>query len=369
MSEWQGVINTTAKQYLSGAIDSTIRNRKIFKLLQDRGRIVLNVNGFDTTWDVQFKLPPISTYGDAQLLNFTRHDLWRQLNLAWSGYVGTDAMTYKEYRMNSGLAAIIRRYDKMIPNLVKGMLQTANGEVYVDGTLAANTQRWMGLKSFMGDDGATTAADKVANPSGTYAGHSYGLASEGGTWTSALPGGTPPNHVLANDWPNGSGSPEYDFMSPLLVNWSSTSWNTNSTLWADNAERVLQQTTNWLRNKGGPDGTPDIFNLAVDLFNDYQNLQAAKFRVIVPHSEGQDLGYGDTLNQNGVMIDSDFDCPAGEGYALNVDFMELMCIQDKLFEVDGPDWDPRQQEYLTAVKHFGNLRFHPKHFARLKSYA
>lgn len=367
MAEWTGVIKTTAKKYLKGAIDGTVRRRILFKLLEEKGRIQMNRDGgWDQTWDIEYKQPPVNPYGDGGVISFSRYDVYKQANIGVRGYKATDLMTQKEYLMNAGAVQIINRYAKIIPNLLKAMTNRFGGEFYIDGNAAGNENRLHGMDSFLGNDGATVAADRVARPSDTYAGLSTAPGAEG-SWSTDL--ATSPNATIAADWPFGQGDTEYDYMSPKLLNWSSTGWGTGSTSWEDNCEIVLLHAKNFLTHTGGDEGAPDIFLLATDLFTQFQQRQLAKTGIWVPHKKAQDLGFEDALNFCGVMVTSDYDVPSGEGRFLNIDQMLLESIDSVLFSTSGPTFDERTDEYLFKVGYFGNMKYYPKYFGETDNYA
>lgn len=366
MAEWSGVVNATAKKYLQGAVDGTIRDRLLLTLLRNRGRITFNHNGYDCNWNVQFDEQPIEPYTDGGVIDFSRHDLYRQLNIDWRGYKGSDRMTEKERLMNRGNVAIINRYSRIIPTLIQSMTNKFAAEFYVDGYASGNEARLHGIESFMGT-GTVVAADRVAQISETYGGRSLALQAEGGTWSSDL--ATPPNAAVATDWPEGKGDTRYDYIAPKILNYTSSNWGTGSTTWANNCARAIRQACHWTTRTGGKEGKPTLMLLGSDLFYQYQNYQEAKFRILVPHKEASDLGFTDTLNQDGVMITSDFDVPASVGYGVNVNQMELCSMDSKLFGQRGPDRDPHTDSYLFAVGFWGNIRWNPKYFSKLAALA
>jgi len=365
-NEWIGVIHTTAPKYLSGAADNTIRKRLILSLLKQKGRIRFNENSYQCNWDVEFKEQPVEAYGDGGTLNFSRHDLYRQLQIDWRGYKATDLMTEKERLMNDGALAIVRRYDKIMPKLMRSLNNKFCAELFIDGYASGNENRLHGLNSFTGT-GTTIAADRVAKPSDTYGGKSTEVGNEGGTWSSDL--STSPNANIATDWPDGKGDAEYDFMSPKLVNWSSDNWGTSSDTWENNCERALRQTTIWLSIGAGAEGKPDMFLMAGNLFYDYLNKQSGKQRIVIPHKGAQDLGFQDVLNQEGVMIQTDFDVATDTAFALNVDQMELASLDNVLFASRGPEYDIKTDSWLFMVGFFGNARYNPKYFAKINNFA
>jgi len=369
MAEWTGIINATAPKYLKGAADQTIRKRLVLRLLRENGRIQMNESSYQCTWDLEYSQPDVRQYGDAGDQTFSAHDALRQLTLDWRGYTVTDRMTKKQELMNKGIYAIVNLYDTKIQRMTKALTDTFGGEIYVDGNASGNENRLHGLESFLDDDNATVAGDKVARPSDTYAGRSTQLGAISGSWTSALGTGNFPNATIATDWPSGTGDVEYDFMSPKLINWSSTAWKTGGTTFEENCERAMRQTVIWLTTTGGKEGRPTCFLLSSDLFGDFQNFQAARNRVVVPHKEAQDLGFADALNFDGVMVKYEYNCPPNTGYALNVNEMQLSSLDSVLFRPDGPEWDIESKSYLFELGFFGNMRFNPKHFAKLYNYA
>jgi len=366
MAEFAAVLKEAAPAYLKGRADNTIRNRLLLTLLAKNGRIKYNASSHKLYWDVKAGQRVIEAYGDDGVINFQRSDLHEQLNIDWRGYKMSDRMTEKQRLMLGDLTAIIDRYSGVAEDMMDDLQDGFCGELFVDGYAAANTNRLHGLESFFGT-GTTVAADRIAQPSDTYGGHSSVLGTRGGTWSTNLT--TYPNANAATDWPDGNGSADYDWNSPKVINYSSTNWGTGSTTWADNCERVLGQTTIWTTLTGGKKGRPTLYLLAGDLFYDYQNKMRAKYRISVPHSEANDLGFSDTLNQDGVMIQADFDVPAGSGYGLNINQMVLESLDSVLFSSRGPEYDINTDGYLWLIGFFGNARYNIKHFSKLAAVA
>ncbi len=370
--EFIGVINATRPKYMKGASDLTIRQRLLLAMLRRKGRIVYNASGDECRWQVEFSSPSIEAYGDGGTLDFSNHDAFRQLSVDWRGYSGTDSISKKQALMNSGDEALIKLFQTKQERLRKALNNNFAGELYKDGDAAGRTNCVHGLETFLGS-GTCAAGDRIAQPSDTYGlgALSTALGNQGGTWSTAL--STKPNSTIATDWPDGSSStPEYDFLSPKLVNWSSTAWGTgSSTAWEDNCWRVISQTITWLTTTGGEDGMPDICVLAPNLFQGYKNHHEVIRRIDIPFALASDLGFkGNTLNQDGVAIQSDFDCPADTGYMLNLSYMTLYSLWSELFWMEGPDKDPRSgYSTLWATGFFGNVTYQPKHVAKLKNYA
>lgn len=366
--EWLGVIHEQTPRFMKGAADETVRRRMLLSYLRKYGRIVLNANSPVCIWNIKYKQQPIESAGDGGTLTFTRHDLYKQAALNWRGYVGTDMMTEKEYLMNQGPGRILNRYSEVIPSLMEAMTDNFGGEMILDGEATDRQNNLHGIESFMGS-GTTVANDLIAQPSDSYAGLATNLGSEGGSWSTNLGTGVYPNAAVGSDWPNGKGSYQHDFYAPLLLNSSSTRWGTGSTNFESNCERIIRQGIIWLANKGGNSGRPKMVLLSADRYSAFLNHLSTKQRVIVPHKESQDLGFEDTVNFDGVSIAFDYEVPPSTGYMLNVQNMELASLDKVLFGYRGPDWSMRDRAWLFYVGFWGNMRYRPKHFAKIYDYA
>jgi hypothetical protein len=366
MPEWAGIVAVNAKRYLKSASDHTIRNRVILNELKKRGRILYNENGDDLSWQMEYRQPPVQQAADGQTIDFVRQSLYKRATIEWRGYNASDALTEKVKEMNKGNVALIKYYADKLPKLVKAVTNRLDDDCFIDGNATGNEDALHGLESFCGT-GTTAAGDKIAKPSDTYAGLSTAAGNYGGTWSSNLT--TSPNASLATDWPDGSGDVEYDFNSPIIINWSSTAW-TGTATWISTAERCLRAASLYAQHTQGKEGMIDVFMLSNNLFYDYANLQAAKMQINIPYKPAQDLGFGSSMLQEGVGVMPAYGVAANTGYGINFDQMELRCLYPQLLKEEGPEFDIRTGSYLFNVRFFGNLKFEsPKWFVKLKNVA
>ena len=367
--EWIGIAQTTRHEYMKGASDQTLRSRLLLAMLKRRGRVEYNCSGDECRWQVEFSQPAVSSYGDGGVVDFSNHHAYQQLGVDWRGYIATDTMTQKQRQMNSGEEQLVSVYENKQNNLMKSIKDNFCGELYKDGSAAGRENNVHGVETFLGDDGATVVADRVAAPSDTYGETSLSTVpgALGGSWTAV---GTSPSAQLATDWPDGQGDSEWDYLTPKLINWSSTSWGTGTNTWEANCWRVISQAITWLTLTGDKDGMPTLLPMAGNLFQGYKNAQEVKTRINVPHKESQDLGFGQTLNQDGVGLYADFDCPINTAYALNLATIKIKSLFPQLFWGEGPDKDPRTAwSYLFGVGFYGNVTYNPKHVAKMYNYA
>ena len=359
--EWSGVIKTTMPKYLKQVEDNTMRGRRWLKEIKSRGRIMYNKRGSSTIWKVQYKEPPVEDYADGGVLDYARQDLWLEANIDWRGYVSKDAMTLKESLINgAGDTQIIDRYKRIIPQLTQSITNKLGLEVYIDGYATGNQNRLHGIESFMAARTSPGAANKIAEPSDTYGGLSTALGNYGGTWSDTM--ATPPNSVLSNDYPYGTGDTQYDFWSPKLVNYVGTDWGGGAT-WALNCERVLRETSTWCRLLNG--AGIDEYMLGQDLYTGYLNVQGSKQRILVGTSNGGELGFDSSYTQEGVKLSTEYGIAPSIGYGLNYGAMEMLCLDSQLIGSEGPDYSPHTPGWLFLVYFFGNMRFNPKGFAKI----
>jgi len=358
-----------APKFFKEVSDLTFRKRLWLGMIQKYGRVEYNASSFACVWNVEKSQPDVQQAPDGGDLDFQEHDAEEQLTLDVRGYRATDMLTEKKMEMNKGATQITNYYRAKSARLAKSVQQKLYGELYVDGYTAANADRFHGIESFTGDDAATVAADKIARPADTYGGKSTAPGAEG-TWSSDL--STSPNAVVATDWPYGTGSAEYDYLSPLLVNTSSTAWPSASAAWVDNAEDVLRFARITQSSRGAMDaneGIPFMHMLATDLYEQFLSYYSAKLRMYVPHAEATNLGFGNTMNFEGDMVHYESDTPVGTGYGIAPSQMDMFCLFSQLIKANGPDWSKSKASYLYYARTYGNLRFQPKFFTKYKAYA
>jgi hypothetical protein len=362
-NEWAGVMHANMPKYVKGLENLVMRDRILLAMLKKNGRIEYNKSSHECIWHVKFSQPEVEPYEDGSVIDFQRHDPARKCSLDWRGYVAQDVMTKKERLMNKSDVAIYKRYDTIATNLREAMTDTFGNEIYIDGNAAGNESRMHGIESFMGYT-TTTSASKLAAPDDNYAGRNTDLQDQGGSWSSTL--ATPPVSG-GTDWPNGSGSSEYDFYSPKLVN-TAFDWGAGSAGWANQADLIIRRVVSYLRLTGGKQGRPDLLLTNGEWLAQYKDLQASKQRIIVPHSTADDLGFDDSVRQEGLVLYDDFECPEETAYVFNINRMKLQTLHDSLFYSEGPDYLLDNLSWRWVVGYFGNLQFQPKYFAKIADF-
>ena len=362
-------VKSTAPKYIKGAIDLTIRKRPLLGLLNQYGRLMFGSDpSHITKWHVQIREPEVREFGDSQRQVFLEHDAYEQLQIENAAYIATDKLPLLANNVNSGANAIVRHYDEKLPILVKAATHRICADTFNDGS-TGSTNRLAGLRTAMQPDGSVDANDLIAAPASTaaYGGKSCQLGAFGGTWSSDM--GTAPSSVLSNDWPYGSGDPEYDALAPKMFNYSSNRWASGQTGFEDNVLEILSLAKTTTKSLGGDGSEPMLHMLCTEFYHGFQNALKAKERIILQHQEGADYGFPNVLNYEGALVNYDFDVPSQKGYGMNIQEMSLYTLTDDLFFSEGPVWNTEAQAYLFVVGFHGNYRFSSfKHFCEYGSY-
>lgn len=359
MAEWARIANTTISKYLKGAETEILRNRCITAMIKDRGKVLMNQSGTDLTWRVKYRRAPMTGYADTDIITFARQNRWKTATLPWRGYVISDSITKLEKLKNKSTEAIVNVFGEMATNLKDDMEEHFGDEVYIDGNATGNTKRFHGIESFFSNSGAA-AAGYVASPSDTYAGLVCTLGNYGGTWSE--------NGSSQVEWPSGTGNPEYDFWSPLIVDYSDASWQSTTDNWANNCEEALRYAiTKGMRNKSKR-GQLDLFVIENEMFRLLKDNQAAKERIQVSRNEKGSLtalGFKGVMNLDGVDITTEYGLSSGVGYGWSFGNVELLSLQKNLFVPEGPYYNETDQSWRLTVDCAGNLRFLPRNFVKL----
>lgn len=358
MDAWLRVANTTISEYIRKEEVNILRSRKLPALLQSRGRITFNHSGKGMDWKVRYKRAGMTGYADGDTLSFARVERHKTATLDWRGYTATDSVTKFERLANRSTEAIVKVIDDVGTMLKEDIQDNFAEELFVDGNAANNTKRLHGFESFFGNGGAAAASVPVATPSDTYAGLSTALGNYGGSWTTS--GG---NSV----WPTGTGSAEYDFWSPLIVDYGNAAFNASSDNWRNNCVEALSYgiTHSASKNKQAG-GTPDVILLENELFRVLKDVQQAKQQVNITPGGGDGLwsmGFKDVIYHDGVEVTSEYGVPVGVGYGIPLMALELRSMQKTMFDTESdPEISTRATRFV--VDFLGNLKCNPRPFVK-----
>ena len=363
-TDWARVIGTTILNYLREEELATFRKFKVFAALEGNGKVVMNQGGLGLNWQVRYRNQPVTGNNGETPRVFARQNLWVDANLPYRGYQVTDSIYKKEMLENRGQEALIDVAGKMASRLQESMEQHLSKEVWCDGDASGNELRFHGVESMMATDGtvniadgtkrAANAADMFGWPADTYAGINTGLGSVAGSQLDGV-------------WPNGVADPEYDFYSPIVVNYTSTAFADGSGEWKDTCVEATREGVHQAKRNDTRESQIDMVILDRKLFIEYLNKLDSKERTIVTKSNGlKSYGFLDVFEQDGVEISTEYAVPNGVGYGLSIANMELRCMEGSLMTSEGPFYNEDTQAYRYVVSVLANLKFKsPRNFFKL----
>lgn len=351
-------LRTTAPVYFKEATDHTIRNRLLLKLMEIEGNVVLNMKAPEMIWDIEVREPKIRALdGGADRHVWNESEVYEQLKISHAELEGTDIMRRRFQMINSDSPnAIVEEAGKKMDRLVRSLTRKLNSQFYFDNT-GANSHYLTGIKSFLKYNSPGAGTDWILSPSSaaSYGGMSVELGSLGGVWSEDA--ATSPSTNLGNDWPLGSGSSEYDFNSPKMI-------NTNGAIngasgWTNNCLLAIRRMTRAIESTGGQGTIPIVQLFSQEKYSEVEDKLEERERLFVS-DYAQNLGFPRVLTYGGALLATDYDCPADEGFAVNPEKTCLYSVHSDLFFTDS-DWSTESQLSAFLVGFLGNWVHTPKY--------
>jgi hypothetical protein len=357
IAEALAVLRTTVPAYFKEATDHTIRNRLLLKLMEIQGNVILNMKAPEMIWDIEVREPKVRAITGSDRHVWDETQVYEQLKISHAELESTDTMRRRFQMINSNSPqAIVDEAGKKMDRLVRAMTRKLNAQFYIDNS-GANAQYMTGIKSFLKGKAPTNAADWVLIPAPgtTYGGLSIELGALGGTWSSAL--ATKPNAELNRDWPLGSGSSEFDYNAPKIFDVKANIGGAAG--WSNNCLKAIRRMTQLIRHTGGEGASPIVQLLSQEFYSQVEDKLEERERTRIS-DYASNLGFPETLTYGGALLTSDFDCPAGQGFAINPSCCALYSVHSDLFFTDA-DWSTDSQLSQFLVGFLGNYVHQPKY--------
>lgn len=341
MSTWAERVATTITKHFKGAEPAIMRNRPFSAMLYSKGRILYNCAGTDFDWRVEYKRRTGQPIADMQEAAFARQQRHLKASLGYKAYIISDVMSKMDMLANKGPEAIASMLGNNVKSIEDDLKEDFDTQLLINGDAAGYEDRVTGFESIFKGSGTGTQA--VPNTS-TYAGLSLVRGNYGGNWTGT--------------WPYGRGDAHFDFWSPLIVNYTSSSGWTQGATFAVSGDEVLRWAITASGRNSTKDGQLDMILLDLALFNDLKNLLATKERfVATDQSEIAKLGFTQNrINFEGVDVLGGYGLEGSIGYGISVSALELLSMQSQLFYVDGPKYDFKTRTSPMTIDFMGNLR-------------
>lgn len=372
-TDWARAIATTIVQHTREEEIAVFRRFKVFTMLEASGNILMNQSGRGFDWNVRYRNAPVTGNTGDTPRTFSRINMWKRAELPWRGFTTTDSIYRRELLENRGKEALVNVASQMAQRLQESLEQYLSYQPYVDGNAPGNENFFHGALSFLGYDGTidedgpsvkqndTTVsgafkggiADRFGYPKDTYAGLSTELGYYGGGRLNAATG----------TFPDVAVDPEFDFYSPIVVNYNSSGFK-NKRTWSENCIQATREGIVQCKRNDSKESQIDMVVLDRKLFIQYLNQLETKERAIVTRENGlRSFGYSDVFEQDGCEICHEAAVPPGLGFGLSIGNMELRCLENQLFMAEGPYFSEETQSYRYACSTLGNMRFKsPRNF-------
>jgi hypothetical protein len=331
--------------------------------------MVTNVSGRGWDWEVQYRNNDVEGYTGEEENTSTRKNLWKRCTLGVRGYRSTDSIKEREQLENRGQNQIIDVFGKMVDRLMTSVKQTLGTQVYVDGNASGNSKKWHGIESFMGNNGTihvTAGTQRTANaldpygyPTDTYAGLTTGLGDYGGS------------NASGSVWPEGIADAEYDFFSPLIVNYTSTAWGGSANTWKAQGDECMRHAIiHSQRNNELDEGITQAV-MSRKMYAEFKHQQADKERIAVTSTTGlKALGFGNVTNFDGIELTWDNGVSGNVAYGWSIGMVTLKCMYESLLKSVGPYWVEDDVAWKANVRTLSNLTFKsPRNFFKLQALA
>lgn len=348
------VLTSTLDNFIEGEMENIMRNRPFLAMIKAQGAITFKEGGDELNWLVRFKRATMTPIGDNGAVTFQQITKRKKATLPVRAYVVTQALNKMTKVKNKGKAARIKLLATMAEELTDDIGDQFAEELYIDGNASGNELKWHGLNSAMGQNGTSVAY--VGTNDDTYAGIDTDLGAYGGTWSGT--------------WPAGSGSSQYDFWTPLLVDYTDAGWQASTDTWANTCVEAIRFAIIHTRRNGTK---LDMIMLTNEMYRQLLENLDDKEQINVNRGENNalvKLGFGDTVQIDGVPITSEYGVPDTQGFGVTIakgKHLRLHSWQNQLFQME-KDFDIESFTDRFAVDCYGNMRFNPRQQVKFDNY-
>ena len=371
-TDWARVIGTTIVNHLREEELTTFRKFKVFAMLESSGNVLMNQSGRSMDWNVRFRNAPVTGNTGDTPRTFARINMWKRPELGWRGFTTTDAIYRREMLENRGQQALVDVASKMSERLKESLEQHLSYQPYVDGNAPGRENDFHGMESFLGYDGTVdeSVSGVATKRTSSNTADRYGFPDDNYATLSTRPGyyGGGRINATTGQWPNVPVDPEFDFYSPVIINYNASSFNSSGARnWRTNCVFAMREGIHQCKRNDTKEAQIDMVVLDRQLYIQFLNSYRSEERIVVSKETGlKALGFSDSVSLDGVDITSEYACPTGKGYGISIGNMELRCLESQLMVAEGPFFDEETQSYRYACSTLGNLRFRsPRNFFML----
>lgn len=351
-------------KYLKKETQLNVRKNPYLAMLEAKKRVSYGWSkkgpGLEFEWPIAYKGLSAQPYADMEAVGASRTNVWKRAKLPWRGYVSKESISLLEKKINGpGDTSILRIEERLYPLMTKAIMDLlAKDVVGNDGNSTSSdsdgayNERIHGFPSFLTTTGITVYDNSgtgfCADPNDSYANINTNLNSYGGSWTA--PTGL--------EWPEGSGSYEYGFWSPMVIDVENTNFPGSDT-WATQWKYAFLFAITYLEARFNEKW--DAFFLSPNALRLLkENLESSsQTNLFVKRGPEESLltklGFS-PVSYEGVDVMSDHNIKAANrfGYGCVFDKIEIRCLDDQLIQ-KSTDSNIDVQADIIAANTFLNM--------------
>ena len=321
--------------------------------LRANGRITYGESGNNINWPVRYKRREVEDADgyDANVAT-PRTVVRRRAILPWRRFRLGESLTKFEQLANRGEAQLFNILGNLVGETVDDFLVSYRKKLFDDGNITGS-KSLHGFESMFGISGLISANSFVGDPDDNYGGMDTDLGQFGGEWTPDTDG----------EWPTGSGSTEYQFWSPLVVDATNTNWQATTTTWKNTWQEALRFSMAYLEMN--QEMRPDFALLNTRrLLEANRSVESTQRFELTQSSELTRVGFR-TLAYEGIELTSQPNVPTGVTYLFPWSKITLRNMLSQLVDVE-KDKDPNDSSELFYFDNFSQLVFDsPAFFAKI----
>lgn len=348
---WLREATATIDEYFRNEEVNIMRNRLLPALIQDGGRVTYNHSGENMVWPIRYRRNRLQGFGDMDTITFSRENRHKRASLEYRGYSMGEFYSEFEKEKNKGPQALVQAIGNLAEMMADDAEESLATQFYIDGAATGNTKFFHGMESWLGSSGVSSSAPIGTNNS-TYAGLSTAVQAYGGSWSG--------------NWPVGTGDPEYDFWTPLVVDVSngtaaaSGGFQNATATWTARCEEALGYGLAYNMKNAGKNNQIDLIVLNMDWYRQFKEKMRAYQQVMVMRNEKDSalvrLGFKQTINFDGYDVTTEYGMPAETGYGIPLNTLEVRSLKGRLINPEGPIRDVQTPGYRLLLLIMGNIR-------------
>lgn len=357
---WLSIVDASIPKFFREQEINILRDRFLLAMMESKGRVTTGHTGTKFNWRVKYKRNTMTPYADGDVLSFARVNRHRQAELPNDrGYVAPESMGHIDTLQNAGMEAIVNLWSEKNADIVEDIRENFCDQLYIDGYATGNGRKIMGVESFLGA-AAVALAPGFVQPSDTYADNSTIPGNYGGNWSNGT-------------YPVGSGDAQYDFWSPILVDFTSPvagAYTSSTRTWPNTCTEALRRLITYTRRQKSKQGMLDLLMLEMELFRQYKDSLESFKQIPVLQGEAlamRNMGF-DAISFDGATIGTEFGMPTNTGYGFNTMKMELCSMNKEIFRTIGPVYNEETDSYRWSVSFVGNMKCNPRFMGKLYAY-